>query len=56
MLEADPVETGVWMPYKTFTVAPGQTVSYTFPTDFQARWVRFKTNKACEASTLLDYN
>ncbi|MBC7920992.1 MAG: hypothetical protein H7Z75_07850 [Ferruginibacter sp.] len=55
-VEADPVGTGTWMPYKTFTVAPGQTVRYTFPKNFQARWVRFKTDKACVASTLLQYN
>ncbi len=54
-LEADPVGTGVWMPYKTFTVAPGKAVSYTFPADFQARWVRFKADKTCNASTLLLY-
>ncbi|WP_266364089.1 hypothetical protein [Tellurirhabdus rosea] len=54
-LEADPVGTGVWMPYKTFTVAPGQTTTFTFPVDFQARWVRFKTDRDCEATTLLVY-
>ncbi|MGF7216762.1 hypothetical protein GGR92_002929 [Spirosoma lacussanchae] len=54
-VEADPVGTGVWMPYKSFTVAPGQTVDYKFPADFQARWVRFKADKACQATTLLQY-
>ncbi|MBD2756814.1 hypothetical protein [Spirosoma validum] len=54
-IEADPVGTGVWMPYKTMTVTPGKTVSYEFPKNFQARWIRFKTDKACEASTLLQY-
>lgn len=54
-IEADPIGTGIWMPYKTFTLAPGKTVDYTFPKDFQARWIRFKTDKACEATTLLNY-
>jgi hypothetical protein len=55
-VEADPVGIGTWMPYKTFTVKPGQTLDFVFPKDFQARWVRFKTDKPCEATTLLQYN
>ena len=54
-LEADPVGNGPWMAYKSFTVKPGQAVSFDFPQDFSARWVRFKTDKACKATTLLDY-
>ncbi|GAB3995041.1 hypothetical protein GCM10028807_34140 [Spirosoma daeguense] len=54
-IEADPVGTGVWMPYKTISVPAGKTVDYAFPADFQARWIRFKTDKACEATTLLEY-
>ncbi len=54
-LEADPVGNGPWMVYKSFTVKPGQTVSFAFPQNFSARWVRFKTDKACKATTWLDY-
>jgi hypothetical protein len=54
-IEADPVGTGVWMTYKSFTVAPGKTINYEFPKDFQARWIRFKTDKACQATTFLTY-
>lgn len=54
-LEADPVGSGVWMTYKSFTVAPGKTIDYEFPKDFQAKWIRFKTDKACEATTFLNY-
>ncbi|WP_446717934.1 hypothetical protein [Dyadobacter sp. OTU695] len=54
-LEADPVGNGPWMTYKTFTVSPGQTVSFAFPTGFSARWIRFKTDKSCKATTWLDY-
>jgi hypothetical protein len=54
-MEADPVGNGLWMTYKTITVAPGQTSTYEFPKDFQSRWIRFKTDKACVATTLLEY-
>jgi len=54
-LEADPVGNGPWMAYKSFTVKPGQTVSFAFPQNFSARWVRFKTDKACKATAWLDY-
>ncbi|WP_353719266.1 hypothetical protein [Dyadobacter sp. 676] len=54
-LEADPVGNGSWMLYKTFTVKPGEPISFTFPGDFSARWVRFKTDKACTATTWLEY-
>ena len=54
-LEADPVGTGQWMVYKSITVAPGQPVTHTFPADFQARWVRFRSDKPCNATTLLEY-
>ncbi|MBC7568200.1 MAG: hypothetical protein H7319_00505 [Spirosoma sp.] len=54
-IEADPVGTGVWMAYKSFTVAPGKTVDYEFSQGFQARWVRVKTDRDCEATTFLTY-
>lgn len=55
-IEADPTGNGLWMAYKTITVSPGKSLSYEFPKDFQARWIRFKTDKPCEASALLEYN
>jgi hypothetical protein len=55
-IEADPVGNGPWMAYKTITVAPGKPSNFEFSKDFQARWIRFKADKACEASTLLRYN
>ncbi|OIN60899.1 hypothetical protein [Arsenicibacter rosenii] len=54
-LEADPVGTGVWMPYKTITVARGQTSTFTFPADFQARWIRLTSDKSCQATADLVY-
>ncbi len=54
-VEADPVGTGVWMAYKSFTVAPGKTADYEFPQGFQARWIRVKADRDCEATTLFTY-
>ncbi|WP_020599708.1 hypothetical protein [Spirosoma panaciterrae] len=54
-VEVDSVGTGQRMVYKTFTVKPGQSVIHTFPSDFQARWVRFRTDKSCTSTTLLNY-
>lgn len=54
-VEVDPIGNGPWMEYKTFTVKPGQTVSFDFPKGFSARWIRFKTDKDCEATALLEY-
>jgi hypothetical protein len=55
-LEADPVGNGPWMAAKTFTVKAGETFIFNFPKDFAARWIRFKTDKACEATAWLEYN
>lgn len=54
-VEVEPVGHGPWMEYATFTVAPGETFTHDFPKDFQARWIRFKTNGDCEATTWLEY-
>ncbi|WP_019991210.1 hypothetical protein [Rudanella lutea] len=54
-IEADPVGTGQWMAYKTITVEPGKRVTHQFPAEFEARWIRFKADKACTATTLLEY-
>ncbi|GAB3260951.1 hypothetical protein GCM10027347_25670 [Larkinella harenae] len=54
-IEADPVGNGPWMTYKEVTVAPGQTLTFTFPKSFQARWIRFRSNKDCEATAFLQY-
>ncbi len=54
-LEADPIGNGPWMAYKSFTVKPGQTVSFAFPKNFSARWVRFTADKSCKATAWLEY-
>lgn len=54
-MEVDPVGNGPWMTYKTFSVKPGQTVSFDFLQGLSARWVRFKTDKDCVATAWLEY-
>lgn len=54
-VEMDPVGTGVWMKYKEVTVAPGENFAFQFPADVQARWIRFVSNKDCNATAQLEY-
>nr|WP_236252896.1 hypothetical protein [Echinicola sp. 20G] len=54
-VEVEPIGHGPWMEYKTFEVKPGEELAYTFPENFQARWIRFSTDKACKATTWLEY-
>ncbi|MCF2494440.1 hypothetical protein [Dyadobacter chenhuakuii] len=54
-MEVDPVGNGPWMEARQFTVKAGETFTFDFPKDFGARWVRFKTDKDCVATTWLDY-
>ncbi len=54
-VEADPTGEGDWMTYGTFKVKPGDSFFHHFPETFQARWIRFKTDLPCVATTWLDY-
>ncbi|MCB0667181.1 MAG: hypothetical protein KDC80_15240 [Saprospiraceae bacterium] len=54
--EVNPVGHGPWVQYKTFEVGPNEEFSFTFPDYFQARWIRFKVDKACAATAWLTYN
>jgi hypothetical protein len=54
-LEVEPIGHGPWMLYKQITVEPGKTLDYTFPDTFQARWIRFSTDKATTANAWLRY-
>ncbi len=55
-VEVDPIGHGPWMIYKKFAVASGESLTYEFPNDFQARWIRFKTDMDCKATAWLEYN
>lgn len=54
-IEVEPIGHGPWMKYKEVTVKPNETFDFNFPSGFQARWIRFSTNKDCTASTWLTY-
>lgn len=54
-LEADPTGEGNWMTYTSIKAKPGETFHYSFPDEFQARWIRFKSDTGCTISTVLDY-
>lgn len=54
-LEVDPTGHGPWMTFEKITVLAGVTINYAFPASFQARWIRFKASKACQASAWLQY-
>lgn len=55
-IEVEPVGHGPWMLYKKITVQPGESFKHRFPENFQARWIRFATDKDCSATAWLDYN
>ena len=54
-VEVDPSGQGPWIEFMEIDVKPGETHDYIFPDQFQARWVRFKVNKDCEATAFMDY-
>ena len=54
-VEVDPTGNGDWMEYKEFSVKPEETVKYDFPATFEARWIRFTTNKNTNATAWLEY-
>jgi len=54
-LEVDPGGDGNWMKYQTLAVKSGKTFKFSFPADFQARWIRFVSDQDCEATAWLEY-
>ncbi len=55
-IEVEPIGHGPWMTYKQVILKPGEIFRYTFPDPFQARWIRFQSNKNCIATAWLEYN
>jgi hypothetical protein len=55
VVEVEPMGHGPWMKYKEFRVAPGEAFQYSFPENFQSRWIRFTTDKSCNATAWLEY-
>jgi hypothetical protein len=55
IIEADPSGQGSWMKYKEVKAEPGKEYEIDFPDNFQARWIRFTTDKNCRATAWLRY-
>jgi hypothetical protein len=55
VIEADPAGNGTWMRFLETTVKQGETFNYSFPEDFQARWIRFIPTENCKATAWLKY-
>jgi len=54
-MEVEPIGHGPWMNYKEVTVQPGEIFIHEFSDNFQARWIRFVTDKDCKATVWLTY-
>lgn len=54
-IEVEPIGHGPWMTYDTVTVKPGESYEHRFPDAFEARWIRFSTDKDCKATAWLNY-
>lgn len=54
-VEVDPSGDGNWNHYADFEVKPGDSFFHSFPDAFQGRWIRFKTDTPCVATTWLEY-
>lgn len=54
-IEVEPVGHGPWMNFKEVVVKAGESFSFDFPEGFQARWIRFKTDRNCKATAWLEY-
>jgi len=54
-IEVEPIGHGPWMLYRKIIVNPGEKFRYEFPSDVQARWIRFSTNTDCLATAWLNY-
>ena len=55
IMEIEPVGHGDWMKYMEVRVPAGETYKHTFPENFHARWIRFKTDEDCKATAWLVY-
>jgi len=55
IVELEPVGHGDWIKYMEISVPAGEIYKHRFPENFHARWIRFKTDKDCKATTWLVY-
>jgi hypothetical protein len=54
-VQFEPIGHGPWMTWREVAVVPGETYEFTFPQDMEARWIRFISNKNCNATAWLEY-
>lgn len=55
-MEVDPGGEGNWLVYQSFQVKPSEKVNFSFPEGFQARWIRFTSDRDCRATAWLNYD
>ncbi|MDM4013883.1 hypothetical protein [Roseiconus lacunae] len=46
---------GLWVPYDVFSVQPRAPLSYEFPQEFSASWIRFRSRVPAVVSAILEY-
>ena len=54
-LEVDVDGTGLWIPYRSFTLKAGKSIEHTFPAGFSAYWARAISDAETKASVTFDY-
>ena len=55
-VEVDPTGNGDWMEYTAFSVKSGESFKHQFSGDFEARWIRFKTDSDAKVTAFLIFN
>ncbi len=53
--EIDMTGMGDWIVFKTFTLSANEPITYDFPTNFQAYWIRFTSDKKTIATAQLTF-
>lgn len=54
-IEVDPSGNGDWMKYMSVSLKAGEKHGLNFPNDFQARWIRFRSDADAKITTYLKY-
>lgn len=54
-VQVDPTGNGDWMTFAEYPVEAGKTITNQLPDQFQARWIRFSSDKDTRATAWLDY-
>ncbi len=55
-VEVDVLGTGQWSTYKVLELDPGENTHHAFPAGHPARWVRLKSDQACQATAIFKYD